>query len=609
MKSMSSSNKIIEFINNNILKEYPKIENHGVLFNNRTAALVSNNGEIDWACFPNFDSDPVFFSILDRKKGGFFAIFPLLDDFISYHRYEEDTNVLITEFYKGNSLILRILDFLPASKYSNIYYSEIHRYVYALEDLKIGIAFSPFERNKNKKIILGKFGGLIFYKKSCMGLSTDIKLNVYNDCLLSMHPMKMGESRWFVSYYGIKKLYPLNAFKSNEKLRETRKYWLEWISKSKYSGTYNELVNRSLLTLKGLFFEPTNFMVAAPTLSLPESLGGDRNWDYRFTWIRDTAYVIDVMCKFGYLDEATSFLYGIIDKIEKEKKVRSVYSVSGKKLIKEKVLDLEGYLNSKPVRFGNAAKDQLQIDQYGALIHAVYIFVNNGGEINLHIVEKIKDVITMIMKIWKKPDHSIWEIRGEPHHYVYSKVVAWSALNDMKKLIGILELNDINFIRKIDYVMNEIRNSIEINGVSKRGNYYTQYYGSENVDASLLRLPLIDYCNIFEQRYLNTFREIEKRLMKEDFLFLRYDSDDGFNSKDNAFLLITFWYIQNLILMNNIRRAKEGLIKIIKIMNSIGLLPEEIEFKTYRYLGNYPQALSHLSFLSTILSIEPNSIL
>lgn len=585
------------------MKNFQKIEDHGVIFNNRTAALVASNGEIDWACFPNFDSDPVFFSLLDSKRGGYFKTYPEnLKN--GYQYYEGDTNILYTFFYNNNEKVLKIMDFMPTTKYPTMYFSEIHRYVQAYRSVNLLLEFSPFDRSKRRKIIERKDTGyLVKQNGKSMLISAHIKMVEEKNILKGKYTMKMGEGFWIVISYGLDKIYSLKNFRSDDRLVEARNYWKNWLSKSKYGGKYYDIVNRSLLTLKGLFFEPNSFMVAAPTTSLPESIRGERNWDYRYTWIRDTAYVIDIFSKLGYLDEATIFLNRIIDRIEREGELSSIYTISGKKDISERIVDWEGYEKSRPVRFGNDAFSQFQLDQYGSLIHGIYELVMNGGTINMHIWEKMRKITDMIIENWKKPDNSIWEFRTEPKHYVYSKVLAWRAIKDMIELQNYYNIDDDDYFILLNDTLKSIYDSIIKNGISK-DNYFTQYYGSEYIDAAHLRLPLIGFCSADDLTFQNTFKQIEKRLMVEDFLFKRYDSEDGLKSEDNAFLILSFWYIEDLLKMGDFDRAREGLIKIMNMFNNLYLLPEEIEFKTHRYLGNYPQALSHLGLISAIISVE-----
>jgi len=585
-------------------KKYPNIEDHGIIFNNRTAALITNYGTVDWACFPNFDSDPVLFSLLDFGRGGYFKIFPDMENINTHQYYEGDNPLLNTFFYRKNEKLLRILDFMPTSQFPTMYFSEIHRFIQSYADFNLNIEFSAFDRSKKMSIAEKKGSGYLMKQNGRnITLSTGIELRSERNVLYGTKEMKEGESFWIVISYGLEKIYSVSNFRSEDRLAEARNYWKKWISKSKYNGKYYEIINRSLITLKGLFFEPNSFMVASPTTSLPESIGGDRNWDYRFTWIRDTAYVIDIFSRLGYLDEATNFLVKIIDRIERDGGLNSIYSISGKKDIREIELDWEGYKKSRPVRIGNDASTQFQLDQYGSLIHAIYELVFNGGTINLHIWEKMKNIVHMILSKWEKPDNSIWEFRTEPRHYVYSKVLAWRAIKDMVEMGKMYGLDENDYFNSLVEVMKKIEESIYKNGVFK-GKYFIQSYGSDYVDVALMRLPLLGFCSVEDQIYLKTLKEIEERLMIEDFLFKRYDSYDNLKSDDNAFLLASFWYIENLLLLNNVEKARKGLIKILKLMNNLNLLPEEIEFKSHKYLGNYPQALSHLGIISATVKLE-----
>lgn len=587
-----------------LTKDYVPLRDHGVLFNNRTAVLISSRGEVDWGCFPNFDSEPVFFSLLDHNIGGRFYIRPK-DKGLSVHQhYHGNTSTLVTEFTNKDGSVMTITDFLPISGEPEIYFSEIHRIVRAHSEVTAELAFEPFGRATSKHIRYDPGNGYVIRcKDRAEYLATDLKLDVNKYWLGGEFKMSLGEERTIVASYGIRTPYGLKAFHTKERFNETQEFWDSWSSKLKYKGMYTDTVKRSAITLKGMFFEPTGFMCAAPTAGLPEAIGGIRNWDYRFAWVRDTAYVIDVMVSLGYRAEASRFLYSIIDRIEHEGRIRTLYTISRRDRQRETDQKFDGYMDSKPVRFGNAAAKQFQIDQYAALVNAVYIFMKNGGIVNLHMWRILRKVTTKIMKFWYLPDNSIWEIRGRQRHYIYSKALAWKALKDTEEIAKSIGVVD-DLISVIRTTRADIKRSIELHGVSgPEQGFYAQYYGGTSIDASLLRLPLIGYCKADSPTFRETLRQIESRLMKEDFLFLRYDIDDGMG-EDNAFLLLTFWYIQDLILLGDTKRAHKGLAKLMSMMNGTGLLSEEIGFGTHEFLGNYPQALSHLSLISTIMKYE-----
>ncbi len=579
--------------------DYPRIEDHGVLLNNRTAALVSNQGEVDFGCFPNFDSPMVFSSILDRKRGGHFSIRPVNRKLESRQFYEPDTNILFTLFSDRKNRVLSIMDFLPMSFEHAVYFSEIHRRIETYEDVSIEIDFNPFtvESRKSVEKVDGK-GYIVRTDNSSQFLSTDIDLSVNDGTVTGTVTLPATEVRWLVTAHNLKKAYPPEVFASEDRLWQTRKFWKEWLMKSKYQGIFYDVVNRSLLTLKGLFFDPNNFMVASPTTSLPESIGGERNWDYRFMWVRDTAYVIEGLVQLGYTEEATRFFLSIIDRFEKDGKLSSIYEVSEDSITNESTLDLAGYMNSSPVRVGNGAKDQLQIDQYASLIVSLRMLLENSGFLSVHTLEKVFLVGDELIKIWREPDSSIWEIRGPKRNYVYSKALAWKALNDLSWLYS--RMDDEGSALSVKNEARLLREEIYGKGVSGKG-YFKQSYETDDVDSSLLRLPLFGFCSVDDSVYRNTLNEVEERLMPERFLFKRYTLDDGLRGEDNAFLMVSFWYIRNLIQRGMLQQAHDGLMMILNLLNDVSLLPEEIEFGTHRYLGNYPQAFSHLSLIATIV--------
>ncbi|MEM0133721.1 MAG: glycoside hydrolase family 15 protein [Thermoplasmatales archaeon] len=579
--------------------EYPRIEDHGVLLNNRTAALVSKRGEVDFACFPNFDSEMVFSSILDRKKGGYFSIHPVNRNLESRQYYEPDTNILFTLFSDKKNKIISIMDFLPMSFENAVYFSEIHRRIETYADVTIEIDFSPFSSRERKSVEKVDEKGYIFYSdKSSQFLSTDFDLEVDNESVTGTVTLPATEVRWLVTAHNLKKAYPPALFASEDRLWQTRRFWKEWLLKSKYQGIFYDIVNRSLLTLKGLFFDPNNFMVASPTASLPEAIGGERNWDYRFMWVRDTAYVIEGLVQLGYIEEATKFYLSIIDRFEKDGKLSSIYQVSEDSVIEESILDFSGYMNSAPVRIGNGARNQLQIDQYASLIISLRMLLENSGFLSIHTLEKAFLIGNSLLRIWREPDSSIWEIRGERRNYVYSKALAWKAITDLSWLYS--KMGDEE---KASTVLNEarlLREDIYAKGISPKG-YFRQSYETDDVDSALLRLPLFGFCTSADNVYINTLKEIEERLMPERFLFKRYTLQDGLRGEDNAFLMVSFWYIRNLIRNGQLQAAHDGIMMITDLLNDVNLLPEEVEFKTHRYLGNYPQAFSHLSLITTIM--------
>ncbi len=591
-----------------VVSDFPKIEDHGVLFNNRTASLVSKFGEIDWGCFPNFDSDPVFFSILDRDIGGKFTIEPAVEGYTSSQAYEDKTNVLVTSFFYNGELAMNLVDFLPMLGQPGATASDIHRRIESFQnDLLVKITFNPFNLSQDREIQeFPDRGYLIRSHDMTQTLSTNLKLEKDNKGVSGTFRMAKSEVKWFVSSNSVNESHDLKSFDSENRLSETISFWKEWLYKGKYSGPFEEIVDRSLLVLKGLFFEPTYFMAASPTASLPEVTGGESNWDYRFMWVRDTSYVIDILSSFGYTDEALRFFYSLISQIQRDNgDIKSVYPISNPEAIVERETDLNGYNGSKPVRFGNAASDQFQLDQYGSLINAVSVAHNYGAVLTSEILDLVKTTAKKLIEKWDEPDRSIWEIREEDRHYVYSKVIAWEALNNAAVLLA--DASTKEELEEIIRTAGKIKETINRRGVDSTGKFYVQYFGSDRVDTALLRLPMIGFCDIKDPIFMNTIKRIEERLLVTDFLFRRYETDRGLDLSDNGFLLVSFWYIEDLFLMGDIKKAKDGLNKLLTFFNGLHLLPEEICLNEKKYLGNYPLGISHVGLMAAILRISSGS--
>ncbi|MCL4452244.1 MAG: glycoside hydrolase family 15 protein [Candidatus Thermoplasmatota archaeon] len=576
---------------------YPLIRYHGMICGNRTAALVAANGTIDWACLPRFDSDPVFASLLDSRRGGHFSIRPAdTSELKVYQNYKEMTNILHTEFIRNGKTILRLTDFIPASEYATINFPEIHRYVEAPEtDIRVDVEFKPiFNYARTKPEIEKTTSGYIFKADSrSAAIVGDSPLYLKDDTVVGSFMLKRYASKWLILLMDVKNLAKITDYKSYERLEETSNYWRNWLSQCNYHGVYSQQVSRSALALKGLFYEPTGLMVAAPTSSLPEAIGGERNFDYRYAWVRDTAYVVEALSMIGLKKEATKFLYDMMESITKSNnQLHTIYTIDGSTSLKEKTIDFDGYMHSKPVRVGNKASGQLQIDEYGSIINAIYYLARIGGIVNSYLWNFVVDFLKTLEKLWKEPDSSIWEFRTEPRHYVYSKLICWAAFDRAVMMGKMLKMSGpFDAWREI---ANQIKKAILDNGVDPTGTYLTQYFGSDQVDGALLRLPFLGFLPASDPLVEGTIEKIEEDLMYDGFLFKRYLNDDGFRVPDNAFLLLSFWYVEDLVLLGKTRKAREAFESLLQRGNSLNLFSEEIDLKTGQMLGNFPQALSHI---------------
>ncbi|MHB8396604.1 MAG: glycoside hydrolase family 15 protein [Thermoplasmataceae archaeon] len=580
---------------------YTLISNHGIIASNRTAALVSLNGSIDWACMPNFNSDPVFCSILDKDKGGVFTIRPFDTTGLEVSQsYLEHTNILVTEFYRNREVCLRLTDFLPTSEYSTINFPEIHRYVESPRtETQVYVKIKPvLDFGRKKYDIFRNGNGFLFRsEKDPLGVSAMVQMQKKKDYLEGKFSVGKGDSTWIVLLHGVTSVQRVSDYKSYERMQETARYWKDWVSDGNYPALYSREIIRSALTLKGLFFEPTGLMVAAPTASLPEYLGGERNWDYRYAWIRDTNYVIEALSIMGYKKEAIKFLYDMMETFKRQQKLKTLYPINDLEPVDEFIVDMEGYMGSKPVRFGNEAANQLQIDEYGSLVDSIYHMAMAGGTVNSYLWNFVRETLSTLTEIWKNPDSTIWEFRTEPKHYTYSKAMAFLSFR-----------RAIEMGRKLDFsapyhewqtTADAIKADILKNGYSPETNSFVQYYGASHTDSALLRLPLLGLLPPTDPRMVGTVQRIEKELMHHGFLFKRYNNDDGITSGDNAFILTSFWYVEDLILMRKYELAKEVFEKLLSASNHLGLYSEEIDLDTLEALGNFPQALSHLGLIKT----------
>ncbi len=585
---------------------YSLIKNHGMICSNRTAALVSMNGTIDWACMPNFNSNPVFCSILDREKGGFFSIAPSdSEDYWVMQHYHDHTNILITEFSQADDIILRLTDFIPTSEYSTINFPEIHRYIEVpFRSVQVSIRIRPvFDFMAVTPDLRKQREGYLFQAGAkTLGVSSEIPMKMGRDSLFANLTLKKGDHKRIVVMYGVKSVQRVWDYKTFERMEETSEYWKNWVSNGHYPALYNRETIRSALILKGLFYEPSGLMVAAPTSSLPESVGGERNWDYRYAWIRDTAYVVESLSLLGYKREAVKFLYDIMEIVKRQKNIKTIYQIDGKTSIEEYTVDFSGYLNSSPVRMGNAAVRQLQIDEYGSIVNAIYYAAMANSLVNSYLWDFLIETLKKLSKIWYREDSSIWEFRTKPRHYTYSKAVAYVAFT-----------RAIEIGRRMGFsgpysewheTAEMIKESILTNAVDSRTGSLVQYYGAKHTDAALLRLPHFGILPPDHEVMRATIERIEKELMTRDYLFLRYRNPDGFKSKDNAFTLLSFWYVEDLVLMKERDRAREVFEHLLKLSNHLGLYSEEIEPETGDHVGNFPQAMSHLGLIRAAKSLN-----
>ena len=601
---------------------YLPIENYGIIGNMRSVALVGTHGSIDWFCFPHFDSPSIFGSLLDENKGGHFKICPVSDEHHSKQFYWPDTNVLVTRFTVKDAIV-EITDFMPVGK--DIKKEEDYRIIRRIKGvhgkIKMKVECKPafnYARDKHKFEVTKK-GAIFHSRKLSMGLASTIPLGKKDDYVYKEFDIKAQDSVVFV-FHKISRQQDSISFsreEADERFVQTVHYWRNWLSHSNYQGRWWEMVNRSALVLKLLTFEPTGAIVAAPTCSLPEEIGGERNWDYRYTWIRDAAFTVYAFMRIGFTDEAARFMSWIVDRCNESNekgKLQVMYAIDGRRELKEELLDhLEGYRKSGPVRIGNGAFDQLQLDIYGELMDSAYLFNKYGTPISFSAWEAFSESIEWVCDNWNKKDNSIWEVRAGKQHFVYSKLMCWVALDRAIRLS--MKRSLPANLEKWEKVRDTIYLDVMKKGWNEEIQSFVQYYGSKTLDASNLIMPLVYFLSPTDPLMLKTLDAIIKSpdnggLMTNSLVFRYNDvtSPDGISGKEGTFNICTFWLVEALTRAGRNDPEKLDLARLIfeQILgyaNHLGIYSEEIGLGG-ESLGNTPQAFTHLALISAAFNLN-----
>jgi len=579
---------------------------YAIIGNGQSAALISKCGGIEWCCLPYFNSASVFAKILDDNKGGSFE-FIVEKNYEIHQSYIHTTNLLSTIYTNGKDSF-EIIDFMPRYRLQNnkiFNPSEIIRYIrYKTGKPSFRVKYNPkLEYAKHKTITQNNNEYIKSYtqegKYDSLYLYTDLDKNK----LLKSEKITLSEDAFILVSYN-QKLLKQTIKKQYLKLQKTKVYWLDWSDKITSFSMYNKEIMRSALALKLLSFDKTGAVLAAATTSLPESIGEERNWDYRFCWIRDASMVIRVMSNLGHLNTVKRFMQFIIDIIpDKDEKIQIMYGIDREKKLTEESLDhLSGYENSSPVRIGNAAYLQKQNDIYGVLMDVVYQQFTNF-ETSLEESETLWTIVRSIVRIvennWKKPDKGIWEIRTEEKHFTFSKVLCWVAIDRAEKIALIIKKE--NEAKKWHILAEKIKKDIMENAWSDEKGAFTQFYGSEDLDAANLLMEPYGFIEAKNIKYIQTVLATDKEL-NMDGLMYRYKNKDDFGLPSSSFTICTFWQINALNAIGESTKAKEMFDQLLSYSNHLGLFSEDIDFKTKRLLGNFPQAYSHLALIETAIN-------
>ena len=576
---------------------------YGIISNCKSAALISKTGSLDWCCMPNFDSSAMFAKILDEKKGGSFEIL-IGDEYDITQEYLWETNILSTVFDNGTDSF-QLIDFMPRyPREDGSYYAppDIIRFFRLISGApKFSIKYDPkldfakektYNEHKGEYIKSftkqGKYDSAYFYS------SFDLQ-----DIMEEKELTLKGNEYCLVGYH--EKLVEQSLDRSYLKFQRTKVYWMNWSDKTTRYTHYGNEIMRSALVLKALSYKKSGAVLAAATTSLPETIGEERNWDYRFCWIRDASMVIKVMAGLGHIKSAKDFLQFIIDIIpHKDEKIQIMYGINGEKELTEHILNhLDGYEGSKPVRTGNAAYIQKQNDIYGILMEVIYqqfLMFETSLENSEALWTVVRGIVMIVQENWKKPDKGIWELRTEDRHFVFSKLLCWVAVDRAIKIGEVLRMgiNDT----KWKALREEIYQDIYNNGWNEEKQAYTQYYGSSDLDASTLLMQSYGFIEADDPRFVSTVQATEKELC-EDGLMYRYKNTDDFGKPTSSFTICTFWLIDSLYKIGEKKKAKAMFDQLLSYSNHLGLFSEDIDFKTKRLLGNFPQAYSHLALIET----------
>jgi len=602
---------------------YQPIENYGIIGDLYTVALVGMNGSIDWLCCPSFDSPSVFAAILDDKKGGHFKIAPTVGGITHKQFYWPETNVLITRFLSGDG-VGEITDYMPIAQTAKG--TGQHQVVRRVNVVRGAMRFRMecypafnYARDDHQTKVTPD--GACFYSPGLsLGLATRVPLKQDGKGVSAEFRLEEGQMATFLlqdipagTGCGIS----LSEQEAIESFKNTVEYWRRWISKCTYTGRWREVVHRSALALKLLTYARTGAIVAAPTCSLPEGVGGERNWDYRYTWIRDAAFTLYGLMRIGFTEEAAHFMRWIearCHELNPDGSLQIMYGIDGRHTLTEEILDhLEGYKGSRPVRVGNGAYNQLQLDIYGELMDSVYLYNKYGSPISYDLWTNLRQLINWVCDNWQRKDEGVWEVRGGQQHFVYSKLMCWVAIDR-----GIRLADKRSFPADRDRwlkVRDQIYEDIMAKGWSPKRQAFVQHYGSESVDAANLIMPLVFFLSPTDPRMLKTLDATnvppEKGGLVSNSLAYRYNVEetaDGLKGEEGTFNICTFWLVEALTRAGRSDRARleEARLMFEQMLgyaNHLGLYAEETG-PSGEALGNFPQAFTHLALISAAFNLD-----
>jgi GH15 family glucan-1,4-alpha-glucosidase len=588
---------------------YLPIADYGVIGDLHTAVLVGRNGSIDWCCAPRFDSPAIFGALLDNQRGGRCRVGPVAS-WTSEQRYLPATNVLETAFQADGGGLLQLTDFMPVGP-ARGKFPEIHRLLHCVRgDMEVEVCFEPrFDYALRMPFLVRRVHGVLAADLDddvvTIAGPSGIEWKVGEHSASARFRMSAGDRIPLVLRFDDDDVHPVDRYQSADKLEMTTHWWDQWAAQLQYQGPYRNEVLRSALALKLCCYDPSGAIVAAPTTSLPESRAGIRNWDYRYTWLRDSAFVLYSLDHCGYAAETDSF-FGFLKRVTRKVEARHLqimFAVDGRREIPERVLDhLEGYAGARPVRIGNGAVDQFQLDIYGELLVTADIW-RRKNDVSEGLWKTLRDLVDWTAAHWRDPDLSIWEPRHAPRHHVFSKMMAWAALDRGARIARELQLP--GEAERWRAEANILCEDVLANGFDPVRGTFVQAYGEPWLDAALLVAPKIGFLSARDPRVRSTLEAVRRELGSscEDLIY-RYRSPDGLDGGEGAFLFCSFWMVQNLAMIGEVAEAERLFRMLLRRANHVGLLAEEIDPATGEQLGNFPQALSHAELINTAVILE-----
>jgi GH15 family glucan-1,4-alpha-glucosidase len=588
------------------------IENYGVIGNMRSIALVGMNGSIDFLCYPDFDSPTVFASLLDDERGGRFAIEPQLRNMRVRQLYLPDTNILITRFLAEEGVV-ELMDSMPVDT-DGSQSNEIIRLVTVIRgDVRFKMSCQPrfnYAASEHRVEISDRCATFFPNDKTCLPISLHATVDMHSqfEDVTSEFALQAGQKATFVLTNDRADAPQVQIEDIERRCLGTAQFWKSWISQSTYKGRWREMVQRSALMLKLLISRDHGSLIAAPTFSLPESIGGVRNWDYRYTWLRDATFTLYALIRLGFVDETEAFIAWLKGRLSNDAQhgpLQVMYGLDGRHYLEEITLDhLCGYEHSRPVRIGNAASTQLQLDIYGEMMDAIYLGNKYGHAISHRGWQGVQRLLEWLGKNWQRPDEGIWEVRGGRREFLHSRVMCWVAfdravrLAQKRSLPGPLDV----WHRTRD----EIRNDIFSNFWNEELQAFVESKGTKDLDASALLMPMMRFISPTDPMWLSTMRAIEKHLI-EDTLVRRYNVErtnvDGLPGTEGSFTACSFWYVECLARAGELEKAQLLFEKLLGYANHLGLYSEELG-NDGRHLGNFPQAFTHLALISAATYLD-----